>query len=127
DADRVVEGSLAALPAGPVFISVLELPQPAGAVLGPHQHVAGFVLDLSGTASMAIAGDVVNVGPGDAFFTGEQQLHDHENRMSVPFAIANAFVLFGLLVALLPLRGRGPAVVVIAGLFAVSTLASFNP
>src|SRR5439155_9134504 len=108
-AARVAEGRIEALPASPVFISVLELPQPAGAVLGPHQHIAGFVVDVSGTASMAIAGDVVNVGPGAAFFTGEQQLHDHENRMSVPFAIANAFGLFGLLVALLPLSGRRPS------------------
>src|SRR5207302_995145 len=68
DAGRVVEGRLAALPAGPVFISVLELPQPAGAVLGPHKHVAGFIVDVSGTATMEIEGNVVDVGPGDAAF-----------------------------------------------------------
>ena len=38
---RVVEGQVAAPPRGHVFISVLELPQPPGEVLGPHRHVAG--------------------------------------------------------------------------------------
>ena len=46
ESGRVVEGRVAALPAGSVFISVLELPQPAGAVLGPHKHIAGFTLDV---------------------------------------------------------------------------------
>src|SRR5205823_5310063 len=68
-----------------------------GAVLGPHAHIAGFVLDVSGTATMAIAGKgTVDVGPGDAVFTANLQRHDHENRAAVPAAI----VLAGLLIIL---------------------------
>jgi hypothetical protein len=124
---RVVEGRLAALPAGPVFISVLELPQPAGAVLGPHQHIAGFVVDVFGTASMVIGGNVVDVGRGDAVFTADQQLHDHENRATVPFAIALALALVGLTVALLVLQGRGPVVALLTTLLIVATVATVNP
>src|SRR5438093_5948076 len=124
---RVAEGRIAALPASPVFISVLELPQPAGAVLGPHQHIAGFVVDVSGTASMVIGGNVVDVGPGGAVFTADQQLHDHENRAAVPFAIALALVVAGLSVALVLLQGRGPAVAVMAALLVAGTVATVNP
>jgi quercetin dioxygenase-like cupin family protein len=104
---RVVEGRLAALPTGPVFISVLELPQPAGAVLGPHSHIAGFVVDIAGTATMVVGGNVVDVGPGDAVFTGDQLPHDHENRATVPLAIALAAVIVVLTVGLTVWRGPG--------------------
>ena len=124
---RVVEGRLAALPAGPVFISVLELPQPAGAVLGPHQHVAGFVVDAFGTASLVIGGNVVDVGAGDAVFTADQLLHDHENRAAVPFAIALALVVAGLSVALMLLQGRGPALALMSALLVAATVATINP
>src|SRR5258708_30774163 len=49
-AGRAVEARLAALPAGDVFIRVLQLPQPPGAGLGPHQHIASVVPHVSGTA-----------------------------------------------------------------------------
>lgn len=127
DAARVVEGRLAALPDGPVFISVLELPQPAGAVLGPHQHIAGFVVDVFGTASMVIGGTVVDVSPGNAVFTADQQLHDHENRAGVPFAIGLAVVVAGLSIALLVLQGRGPTVAVLTALLVAATVATINP
>ena len=124
---RVVEGRLAALPAGPVFISVLELPQPAGAVLGPHQHIAGFVVDVFGTASMVIGGNVVDVGPGDVVFTADQLPHDHENRAAVPFAVALALVVAGLSIALVLVQGRGPAVALLAALLIAGTVATINP
>jgi quercetin dioxygenase-like cupin family protein len=124
---RVVEGRLAALPAAPVFISVLELPQPAGAVLGPHQHIAGFVVDTIGTASIGIGGNVIDVGPGDAVFTADQVPHDHENRAAVPPAIALALFVVGLSVALVLLQGRGPAVALLAALLIAATVATINP
>jgi hypothetical protein len=124
--DRVVD-RVAALPAGPMFISVLELPQPPGARLGPHQHVAGFVVDVSGTATIAIAAAVVDVGPGDAFFTADRQVHDHQNRAAVPFGIALALVVVGLTVALV-LRHEGrPAVALMAALVTVGTVATVDP
>ena len=123
---RVVEGRIAA-PAPPVFISVLELPQPAGAVLGPHAHIAGFVVDVFGTATMVIDGAVVDVGPGDAVFTANLQPHDHENRAAIPYAIAGSLMLVGLIIALVLLRGDALAVPVVAALLVVGTVATVNP
>ena len=125
---RVVEGRLAALPAGPVFISVLELPQPPGAVLGPHKHVAGFVFDVSGTATMVIPGrGNVNVGPGDAVFLANLQSHDHGNRAAVPVAIALALILAGLSAVLVVRRGRPSAFVLTAALLVAGTVATVDP
>jgi quercetin dioxygenase-like cupin family protein len=125
---RVVEGRMAALPAAPVFISVLELPQPPGAVLGPHKHVGGFVLDVSGTASMAIPGKSdVNVGPGDAVFVAPLQLHDHGNRTAVPLAIALALILVGLSAVIVVRRGRPSALVLTAALLIAGTVATVDP
>ena len=128
DANRVVEGNVVQVPAGPVFISVLELPQPAGAVLGPHAHIPGFVLDVSGTATMAITGrGTVDVGPGDAVFTANLQRHDHENRAAVPTAILLALVLGGLTVALLAGAWRRRAVVLLAALLVLGVVATIDP
>jgi quercetin dioxygenase-like cupin family protein len=128
DSGRVAEGHVAELPAAPVFISVLELPQPAGAVLGPHTHIAGFVVDVSGTATMVMeGGTVVDVGPGDAVFTAANVPHDHENRAAIPLAIALALILLGLTVALVVSSGRRPAVALAAALLVAGTVATVNP
>ena len=123
---RVVEGRIAA-PAPPVFISVLELPQPAGAVLGPHSHIAGFVVDVFGTATMVMQGAIVDVGPGEAVFTANQLPHDHENRAAVPYAIAGSLMLVGLIAALVVLRRHVLAVPLIAASLVVGTVATVNP
>lgn len=126
--NRVVEGSVAALPTGPVFVSVLELPQPPGAVLGPHAHIPGFVLDVSGTERMTVAGGgSVDVGPGGAVFIPSLQSHDHENRAAVPAAIFLSVLLVGLTFALLAglWRRRGGAL--LAALLAVGVVATIDP
>jgi hypothetical protein len=124
----VVEGKVAAFPAGPVFISVLELPQPAGAVLGPHAHIPGFVLDVSGTATIAIAGQgTLDVGPGVGVFTASLLSHDHENRAAVPAAIVFALLLVGLTVALLAGLWRRGAVVLLAALLVFGVVGTINP
>jgi hypothetical protein len=125
--DRVVEGPLAAVPSGPVFISVLELPQPAGAVLGPHQHVAGFVADISGTATMVMAANVVDVGPSDAVFIADNLPHDHQNRAAVPLAIALALVIVGLTLAVVLRRAHRGAVALMTALLVAGTVATANP
>lgn len=125
--NRVVEGNVAMSP-GPVFISVLELPQPAGAVLGPHKHIPGFVLDVSGTATMAITGKgTVDVNPGEAVFTASLQPHDHENRSAVPVAIALAAALVILTVALLVGIWRRAVAVLLTALLAVGVVATIDP
>jgi hypothetical protein len=127
DSGRVVEGNITVL-AGPVFVSVLELPQPPGAVLGPHKHIAGFVLDASGIASMNVPGKgIVDVGPGDAFFTGSLQLHDHENRAAVLPAVGIGLLLVGLTVAVRLLSGRRRAVVLLGVLLAAGAVATVDP
>jgi hypothetical protein len=124
---RAVEGRID-VPPTPVFISVLELPQPAGDALVPHPpHIAGFVVDAWGIATMAIAGTKVDVGPGETLFLPNQLLHDHENRAAVPFAITLALFVVGLSVALVLLRGRGPAVALMAAVVVVGTVATINP
>ena len=124
---RVVEGRID-VPSTPVFISVLELPQPAGDALVPHPpHIAGFVVDVWGTATMVIAGARVDVGPGETMFLPNQVLHDHENRAAVPLAIGLAIVVVGLTAALVLLMGRGPAVALIAALLVAGSVATINP
>lgn len=123
---RVVEGRVAALPAGQVFISVLELPQEPGAVLGPHQHLPGFVMDVAGTATLSMDGKLVNVGPGDAVFTENQALHAHENRAGVPLAIALGSLLVVLSIALL-VGGRRSAVGFMTALLIAGTIATIDP
>ena len=127
ESSRVFEATLPSI-TGPAFISVIELPQPPGAVLGPHQHVAGYVLDISGTATMAIAGrGVVDVGAGDALFTAFRLRHDHQNRAAIPIAIALALVLLGLTAAVLALRRRPFAVLFMAAALVAGTVATVNP
>lgn len=94
------EGTIPQLPPGSVFISVLELPQPAGATLGPHRHVGGFVVDLAGTEVLRQPGDGSReVGPGGIAFTPPLQLHSHENPGPVPWAIGLAVLMLALLAA----------------------------
>jgi len=126
--DRVVEGQVAKLPAGSVFLSVIELPQPAGAVLGPHSHIPGFEFDVFGTATVVAGGKVLDIGPGDAAFTPASRLHSHENRGAVPYAIVLAVLLVGLTAALLipAVRSRS-GVVLVAGVLVVGAVATVNP
>lgn len=97
--DRVSgQGTLAQLPPGPVYISVLELPQPAGAVLGPHRHVGGVVVDFYGSSVLRVPGDGLReVTPGKVAFIPPLELHSHENPGPVPWAIGLAVLLLALL------------------------------
>jgi quercetin dioxygenase-like cupin family protein len=127
--NRVVDGNVVLSSPGPVFISVLELPQPAGAVLSPHKpHIPGFVLDVSGTATMAISGKgTVDVQAGDAFFLANLQPHDHENRAAAPAAVVLAVLLVALTVALVTGAWRRRAVVFLAALLVLGVVATIDP
>jgi hypothetical protein len=76
---------------------------------------------------MVIDGNVVDVGAGGAFFTANLQPHDHENRAAVPYAIAGAVVVIGLVLALVLLQGRGPTAALMAALLVAGTVATVNP
>jgi hypothetical protein len=49
-------GPVAAVPAGALFISIIEIPQAPGGVLGPHAHIPGFAYSLHGVATMTFDG-----------------------------------------------------------------------
>jgi hypothetical protein len=123
----VIDGSIT-IPAGPVFISVLELPQQPGAVLSPHKHIAGFVLDFSGTTTMNVAGQgTIDVGPGNALFIGFMKLHDHENQAAVLPAIGLGLLLVGLTVAIRLLNGHGLAAVLLGVLLVAGAVSTVDP
>ena len=128
ESSRVFEATVPSLPSGPAFISVVELPQPPGMVLAPHRHVPGFTLDLSGVATIAIDGKgVTDLGAGDAIFTALNQRHSHQNRASVPLAIALALLLIVLTAGLAALRGRRGAILLAAALLVAGTVATVDP
>src|SRR5439155_10625083 len=81
------EGPVEAMPAGTTFVSVLALPQPAGAILGPHSHIPGFTYVLGGVATVVV--------------------HVHSNERGRGVAIALAALLIGAVVGLVMLSRRG--------------------
>lgn len=126
----VAEGHVDAMPSGAAFVSVLALPQPAGATLGPHQHVPGFTYGLRGVATVAFAdGPTVDVGAGDAVFTPANVLHLHSNERGRPAAIALGLILVGGVIALAVLSQRAwrwtPLWLV--GLIAVGAIGAAQP
>ena len=105
--EPLAAGPVAALPADGAFVSIIALPQPPGATLGPHAHVAGFAYSLKGVATMVFDdGRTVRVGPGQAGFMGTQEAHAHLNAQDQVPAAALALLIVGLVVVvcLLSLR-----------------------
>src|SRR5438093_1594612 len=104
----VAEGPVEAVRAGTTFVSVLRLPQPAGAVLGPHSHIPGFTYVLGGVATVAfVYGKTVDVVAGEAVFTPANVVHVHSNERGRGVAIALAVLLIGAVVGLVMLSRRG--------------------
>ncbi len=126
----VAEGQLDALPAGKTFVSVLALPQPAGATLGPHQHVPGFSYGLKGVATVAfVDGPTVDVGVGEAVFTPANVVHLHSNERGRSTALALVLILVGGVIALaiLSRRSRRWTPLWMVGLIAVGAIGVANP
>jgi hypothetical protein len=101
-ARTLASGPVATLPQGALFFSIVELPQAAGGVLGPHAHVPGFAYSLNGVETLSFDdGRTVRVGPGEGGFMGTQAAHAHLNADDrVPAA-----VLAMLIVALVGVVG----------------------
>jgi quercetin dioxygenase-like cupin family protein len=127
-------GEAPALPEGPVFVSVVALPQPSGATLGPHAHVPGFAFVLKGEATISFHdGSTMELNPGEGGFMGGLVIHSHENRKArLPAALLAA----GLLAVGLTLSGtslmkfapRRAAIGALAGLLIVAGAAAlWNP
>jgi quercetin dioxygenase-like cupin family protein len=87
-------GPAKALPDGPVFMSVIELPQAPGARLGPHAHVPGFAYVLRGRETISFPGQPTQgLEAGQGGFMGALSIHSHENRTRVPAAALAAGLL----------------------------------
>jgi quercetin dioxygenase-like cupin family protein len=126
----VAEGRVDAMPAGNRFVSVLALPQPAGAALGPHQHVAGFTYGLQGVATVAfVEGPTVEVDVGEAVFTPANIPHLHANERGRWVAITLALLLVGgvLALAILSRRGWRWTPLWLVGLVTVGAIGVDNP
>jgi quercetin dioxygenase-like cupin family protein len=129
----LAQGRLAAPPKGPVFISVLELPQSAGATLGPHKHVAGFAYALSGTVRLAFSGGpVIDLKPGSAAFMGSNVMHSHSSPDGRPVGVILILCLVILAVAMGWISVRHPGDTMLLGILAgalvvIGYVAVLNP
>jgi mannose-6-phosphate isomerase-like protein (cupin superfamily) len=76
----LAQGPVKNLPAGKVFVGLLEFRQLPGADYGPHAHLPGFVYTVHGTATISFPGAAPrSVGPGHAAFIPALVGHTHEN------------------------------------------------
>lgn len=127
-------GPVEALPEGAVFVSIIELPQAAGATLGPHAHVPGFAWSLDGVETINFHdGSTLRVGPGEAGFMGADAVHSHFNaddRLPAGALAVAIAALAGLacVVALRPEQPGGRFVLVLLVLLtATGALGTWNP
>jgi quercetin dioxygenase-like cupin family protein len=77
--ELLAQGPVKALAPGGSFLSIVDLPQPPGASLGPHAHVPGFVYVLSGKATIVDNGSDVALNRGEGHFIPALAAHTHEN------------------------------------------------
>jgi quercetin dioxygenase-like cupin family protein len=127
-------GQANSLPEGSVFVSVIELPQAAGATLGPHAHVPGFAYVVQGQETIPFRGEpTLELSSGQAGFMGGLVIHSHENRNDrVPAALlAAALVALGLIlsvVSVMKITARRVSIAGLTGLLIVAgAVALWNP
>jgi quercetin dioxygenase-like cupin family protein len=129
-ASRVLlRAEVPALPEGPMFLSIVELRQAAGATLGPHSHVAGFVYALAGETTTSFREPLQ---PGEAAFISAQVVHSHLNeqgRVPAGLLAGGLIVIAALLAVLAPWRAGRKAVTITltAMLVAGGLIAVLNP
>lgn len=126
--------SVPALPEGAVFVSIVELPQAAGATLGPHAHVPGFAWSLDGVETINFHdGTTLRVGPGEAGFMGAQAVHSHVNADDLlpAGALALAIVALAALIGVFASRPQLPRapllLVALVLLGAAGAVGTWNP
>ena len=81
---KLGDGPLDALPAVPVFINVLDVPQPPASPI-QHAHIAGFVYTVSGAHQLSVEGSAAKeLKAGEAAFVPGNVLHTHANPGTTP-------------------------------------------
>jgi hypothetical protein len=113
------------LPSGSVFVSVIELPQAAGAKLGPHAHVPGVAYVLAGRETISFPGErPTELGAGQGGFMAALAIHSHENRRRAPAAVwAAGLLVIGLALSVVSIgriASRRAAVAVLSGLLVLA-------
>lgn len=127
-------GPVQALPQGAAFFSIVELPQPPGATLGPHAHVPGFAYSMNGVETIQFEdGRTIRVGPGEAGFMGTQAAHSHSNADDLVAAAGLALLIVALagvvsFISLRPARRQGRLLpVILVLLIAAGAVGTWNP
>jgi hypothetical protein len=112
------------LPAGNVFVTVLEFSQVPGAVCGPTCYLPGFVYTLHGVAGTSDPGTATgSVSPGNAAFTSALAVHTNDN---VGGRVGAGAIAIGLIVIAILLcsatwlrRGRRRAIILVLSLLLI--------
>ena len=121
----LAQGPLKTLPAGKVFVGVLNFRQVPGAACGPTCRLPGVVYTLHGVATISSPGAAArSVSPGDAAFTSALAVHTNDNvdgRVGAGAIAIGLIVLVILLCAATRLRGDlRRAIIPVLSLFLVA-------
>jgi quercetin dioxygenase-like cupin family protein len=128
----LAQGPVKALPPGGSFLSIVSLPQPAGASFGPHGHVPGFVYALGGEVAIADNGSTIALNGGEGHFIPALAVHTHENAedrlpagaLAIGLVVA---VIILLVVAALPRSRVALVPVLLAAIIAGGAVALWDP
>ncbi len=121
-----------ALPPGESFLSIIDLPQPAGGSFGAHWHVPGFVYVLSGKARVVEEGSTVDVSRGEGHFIPALAVHTHQNSDNrLPAGALAVGLIVAVILLLLVVRFRRARAVLVpallVALIAGGAVALWNP
>jgi quercetin dioxygenase-like cupin family protein len=112
----LAHGPVKNLPAGKIYINILEFRQVPGADFGPHSHGPGLEYTLHGTATTSFPGAAAtSVGPGQAAFLPALSVHTHQNldgRVGAGAIAVGLIIVVVLLCAATWLRGGRRRIVI---------------
>jgi quercetin dioxygenase-like cupin family protein len=105
----LAQGPVKALPAGKIFVNILEFRQQPGSDFGPHAHQASIAYTLQGVDTISFPATAAQaVGPGQAAFIPALVVHTHQNvdgRIGAGAIAAGLIAVVLLLCAATWLRG----------------------
>jgi quercetin dioxygenase-like cupin family protein len=114
--ETLAQGPVKNLPAGKIFVNILEFRPLPGSDFGPHAHIAAVVYTLHGISTISFNGAAArSVGPGEAAFIPAMAVHTHQNlngRIGAGAIAVGLIVVVILLCAATWLRGGRKRVVI---------------